>query len=161
MAWLAIVAPYASVIAAGVGAGAAIYASNKEEEMMETKAAADTVARKEAQDLSEVKGQAEISRTEGQASARELSNQSAEEMQVGTMENVASQEKFRIEQQRLMAQERQQNEYAAKFKPGGGAEGGDTASDFLVPKISEDASLVRMAGDQGGAGLVTPLGFAV
>ena len=153
--------PFIPLIVAAVGAGAAVYQVKKSEDAAESAANANAMKSREAQSLSEAKANAQRSRDTQQSQIQEMANADAELAQAGTMENLASQEKTRIEQEKLLAGNREQAEYASKFEPGQGGNGDDSASDFLVPKISEDASLSRTAGDTGGGGLVTPLGFNV
>ena len=153
--------PFIPLIAAGIGAGAAVYQTKKADEAADSAATANSMKSREAQSLSEAKADAQRTRETQQSQIQELANSDAESAQLGTMQNLASQEKTRIEQEKLLAGNREQAEYASKFEPGKGGQGEDSASDFLVPRISEDASLVRVAGDAGGGGLVTPLGFDV
>ncbi len=152
--------PFIPLIAAGIGVGATVYTQNKAEDAAKEKSATDAMRNRESQKLSETKMDQDRARDASQAQARNMANANAEEAALGTMENVAEGEKYRLSQEKLMAQENQQAEYASKFSPGQGGLGEDTASDFLVPKVADDTGLVR-SNDTGNAGLNTPLGFAV
>ncbi len=148
------------LVSAAVGAGATMHTQKKAEDAREDANQICANERREAGRLAEVESEAASSREFAQANTREAANQAAEMETVGTMENVAEGEKMRLQQEKLLAAEQQQSEYASKFQPGSGAENTDTASDFLVPRVADDAGLVRTASDTGGAGLVTPLTFA-
>ena len=149
------------ISAAAVGVGAAVYTVNKAEDAAEDKANTDAMMRRESMSLAEAEANAGRQRERGQAASRELANSEAEASQVNTMESIAASDKLRMEQEKILAAKQGEVEYASKFKPGQGGEGDDSASDFLVPKVSSDTGLVRNASDTGGSGLVTPLAFNV
>ena len=153
----------APLIAAGVGAGTAIYSQKKAEEAAEKKAQTDAMLRKESQELGQAQSDAERERQRSQANARALANESASDMQMQGMEAAAEEEKRRLEQEKAMAAANPELEYATKFSPGQGGEGTDSTSNFLVPKIADDSGLVRSAENEsaGAGGIVTPLTFAV
>jgi len=155
------ITPFIPLITAAVGVGTTVYTQKKAEDAAQSKAASDSMKRREGQELEQSRANAEREREQGQAATREMANQAAEDAQLGSMENMAEQEKMRLEQEKLLAANQQESVYASKFKPGQGSEGGDSASDFLIPKIADDTGLVAAANDEGGAGLVTGLGFNV
>jgi len=149
------------LLTAAAGVGAAVYTANKAEDAAKDAAATDNMRRTEAMTLDQQKQTAELDRNREQASSRELANQSAENMQMSGMENAAEDEKRRLEQEKLLAQKNPDLDYAAKFSPGQGGDGTDSSSDFLVPKLVDDAGLIRDSTDTGGGGLITPLTFNV
>lgn len=153
--------PFIPLIAAGIGAGAAIYTQNKAEEAADEAAAINAMGKREAMALDTERNNATMERERGAAKSRELANASAEDMQLDGMEFAAEEEKRRIEQEKLLATQNPELEYAAKFKPGQGGNGEGSTNDFLVPKISNDTGLIRQAKDSGAGGLTTPLAFAV
>lgn len=155
---LAAVVPYLPLIAAGIGAGTAVYAQGKAEDAAESKLKIDAANRAESQELGEAKTLADRERAKAQAAQKEAGSAEAFENQMGSMERSAEAEKRAREEERLLRQEDPDVEYAAKFKAGTGLAGDDTASSFLVPKIAEDTGLVSTG---EATGLNTPLTFDV
>lgn len=158
---MAFIVPFIPLITAAAGVGAAVYTQNKAADAADDAAKTDAMKSREQMQLNQVKSDAELQRNRDQASSREIANQSAEDMQMQGMEGAAEEEMRRIEQEKLLAAQNPELDYATKFAPGQGGEGTDAASDFLVPKIADDSGLVRESTDQGASGLTTPLAFAV
>jgi len=155
---LAAVIPYLPILAAGIGAGTAVYAQGKAEDAAESKMKIDAASRAESQELGEAKTLADRERAKAQAAQKEAGSAEAFEGQMGSMERSAEAEKRARDEERLLRAESPDVEYAAKFKAGLGLAGDDTASSFLVPKIAEDTGLVSTG---ESTGLNTPLTFDV
>lgn len=152
-----------ALIGAAVAVGTAVYTAKKADQAAADKRRTDSMFRKEAMELEGQKTQAQIDRERAQAAAREGANQNAEDAQMNSMERIADNEAKQRALEKEMAAKDPQAEYATKFKPGQGSVGGDTASDFLVPKVADDTGLVRSKDSEGAgsAGLLTPLTFNV
>jgi len=157
MPWIVPFIP--AIVGAAAGVGAAVYTSNKAEQAADEQAAIDAVRRKEAGDLMVEKAGADRDRAQGEHAAKGMMDDLAFDAEMSAMQSAAEGEKSAREQEKLLASQQAENEYNSKFKPGQGGLGDDTASDFLVPKVSDDTGLVRNKNDQGGNGLIAQIGF--
>ena len=166
VAWIGANAAAASVIggvaAAGIGAGASVYNQNKAADAAEDAAQQNAMIaaakRQDSVNQSVQEQQNERDRGRGENATKNLANEEAFNAQMDSMNRAASAEKRAQDEARLLAMKDPNEEYAAKFKPGGDGFGDDSASDFLVPKVADDTGLVAKNSE---AGLVTPLTFDV
>ena len=159
----ALSAGIASVAAAGISAGVSIHNANKQERAAESaerrNAATNNARRAEAMDLEVQKGSDNRARAKAENASKNMMDDEAAAGEMSAMSSAANNEKSAREQERLLASQQAENEYASKFKPGAGGLGEDSASDFLVPKVADNTGLVRDTGDKGGNGLIAEIGF--
>ena len=157
MAWIIPFIP--SIVGAAAGVGAAVYTANKAEDAAEQQGRINNTRKQEAMNLQNEKANADRLRAKGEHASKNMMDDEAAAAQMGAMDSAAKNEKAAREQEKLLASQQAETEYASKFKPGSGGLGEDSASDFLVPKVADNTGLVRDTSDQGGNGLVAEIGF--
>jgi len=157
MAFLPAILP--ALIGATVAVGTAVYSSNKASDAADKQAKIASSNKKERMEIEQANSDAGRERAKGENKAKNMLDDEAANAQISAMNRAAEGEKYARDQEKLLATQQAENQYASKFKPGQGGLGDDTASDFLVPKVADDTGLVRQASDKGGNGLIAQLGF--
>lgn len=153
---------WGALISAAVGVGTTVYTQGKAEDAAESKARANALSQKENMELGEQRSKAERERMLQQSATKEAGNALAFGEQSNAMTRAAAAEKRAQDEARALAANDPANEYAAKFKPGSGEAGRDSATNFLVPRVAEGTGLVAdNTPGVSGTGLQTPLGFSI
>jgi len=148
-----------SLIGATVAVGTSVYASRQADKAADKQARIANSNKRERMEIEQANSDAGRERAKGENKARNMLDDEAANAQMGAMNRAAEGEKYARDQEKLLAAQQAENQYASKFKPGQGGLGEDSASDFLVPKVADDTGLVRQANDKGGNGLIAQLGF--